>query len=241
MQPTVPLAPHRPRAATDPTAPAARLTGRAFAAVLFDMDGTLVDSTASVVRCWLRLADEYGVTVEALQAAAGHGRPARDIVADLLPETDHVAGLARITELEVADVEGVVALPGAHDALARTAGRSAIVTSCTGPLALARQRAAGVVVPDVVVTADDVRHGKPHPEPFLTGAARLGVDPSRCLVVEDAPAGLAAARAAGMATLAVTTTHEADELHADLVVPDLSYVTWLDAEDGVVPGVRPSA
>jgi mannitol-1-/sugar-/sorbitol-6-phosphatase len=203
--------------------------GRRFAAVLFDMDGTLVDSTASVVRCWLRLADELGVGRARLQAAAGHGRPARDIVDDLLPGTDEsvrAAALARITALEVSDVDGVVALPGAVRALHAAGGRGAVVTSCTADLARARWGAAGIPVPSVVVTADHVVRGKPDPEPFLTGAARLGVDPADCLVVEDAPAGLAAGRAAGMATLAVTTTHTADQLDADLVVPDLAAVRW---------------
>ncbi len=210
--------------------------GRAHAAVLFDMDGTLVDSTASVVRCWVRLAEELGVGLDRLRAAAGHGRPARDIVADLLPGEDErvrAAALARITELEVADVEGVVALPGAVAALTAAGARGAIVTSCTRDLAVARWSAAGLPVPAVVVTADDVARGKPDPEPFLSGARLLGVDPARCLVVEDAPAGLVAGRAAGAATLAVTTTHAAEDLDADLVVPDLAAVRWHADADGV--------
>ncbi|MFC3690173.1 HAD-IA family hydrolase [Aquipuribacter hungaricus] len=211
----------------------ARPDAALFDAVLFDMDGTLVDSTPSVVRCWLRLAEENGITPEALQAAAGHGRPARDIVADLFEPPAREAALVRITHLEVTDLEGVVALPGAADALLASGDRGAIVTSCTAPLATARQQAAGIPVPAVVVTADDVVRGKPDPEPFLTAARILGVDPSRCLVVEDAPAGLAAGRAAGMTTLAVTTTHTAEELDADHVVGDLSGVRLDPSGDGV--------
>lgn len=211
------------------TTPAA--TVDRYDAVLFDMDGTLVDSTASVVRCWVRLAEEHGITVETLQGAAGHGRPARDIVADLFPPAEREAALARITHLEVTDLDGVVALPGAEEALRTSGHRGAIVTSCTADLAVARQRAAGIPVPAVVVTADDVVRGKPDPEPFLAAARILGADPSRCLVVEDAPAGLAAGRAAGMTTLAVTTTHTAGELVADHVVADLSQVR-LEATDG---------
>lgn len=211
-----------------PTATTAR-----YDAVLFDMDGTLVDSTASVVRSWVRLAEENGIPVATLQAAAGHGRPARDIVADLFAPAERGAALERITHLEVTDVDGVVALPGAEAALRTSGARGAIVTSCTADLAVARQRAAGIPVPAVVVTADDVVRGKPDPEPFLAAARLLGVDPSRCLVVEDAPAGLAAGRAAGMTTLAVTTTHAADQLDADIVVADLSAVHLTATEQGV--------
>jgi sugar-phosphatase len=210
---------------------------RRFDAVLFDMDGTLVDSTASVVRSWVRLAEENGIGMEQLQAAAGHGRPARDIVADLFPAGRRDEALARITHLEVTDVDGVVALPGAEHALRQSGPFGAIVTSCTADLAVARQQAAGIPVPQVVVTADDVVRGKPHPEPFLRAAEILGVEPARCLVVEDAPAGLRAARAAGMTALAVTTTHDAAELDADglahHVVLDLAAVRFTRHADGV--------
>ncbi len=205
-----------------------------YDAVLFDMDGTLVDSTASVVRSWVRLAEENGISVGTLQAAAGHGRPARDIVADLFAPAGREAALRRITHLEITDVDGVVALPGAAEALRASGARGAIVTSCSADLARARQQAAGIPVPAVVVTADDVVRGKPDPEPFLAAARTLGVDPSRCLVVEDAPAGLAAGRAAGMTTLAVTTTHTAEQLVADHVVGDLSEVRLDATDDGVV-------
>jgi len=213
---------------------AARPDALHFAAVLFDMDGTLVDSTASVVRSWVRLAEESGIAVETLQAAAGHGRPARDIVADLFAPEHRAAALERIGRLEANDVGDVVALPGAHDALRASWARAAIVTSCTASLALVRQRAAGITVPQVVVTIDDVIRGKPDPEPFLTAASILGVDPSRCLVVEDAPAGLAAGRAAGMTTLAVATTHARTDLDADLVVGDLSDVRLSASGEGVL-------
>ncbi|WP_380167931.1 HAD-IA family hydrolase [Jannaschia sp. R86511] len=212
--------------------------GTTFAAVLFDMDGTLVDSTPSVVRSWVRLAEENGISVETLQAAAGHGRPARDIVADLFPPAGRAAALERITALEIDDVEGVVALPGAESALRAVGSVAAIVTSCAADLAVARQQAAGIPVPQVVVTADDVTRGKPDPEPFLLAARVLGVEPARCLVVEDAPAGLSAGRAAGMTTLAVTTTHSAAELDADRVVGDLAGVTMTRTGDGVAVTVR---
>ncbi|MEK8225961.1 HAD-IA family hydrolase [Oerskovia sp. M15] len=115
-----------------------------------------------------------------------------------MPADQVEAAYARIHELELLDNDGVRLLPGTVDAFASLpATRQAIVTSCTRPLAAARIAAAGLVPPAVVVTADDVTHGKPDPDPFLLGAERLGVDPSRCLVVEDAPVGVASGRAAG--------------------------------------------
>ena len=146
-------------------------------------------------------------------------------------------------EIELEDTDDIQVLPGAAralDALVAT-GRCAIVTSCTRDLALARLRAAGLRAPDVLVAAEDVVRGKPDPEPFLLAARTLGVDPSRCLVVEDAPAGLRAGRAAGMTTLAVSTTHAADELAADglahHVVPDLAAVAMVRGPAGVHVGL----
>lgn len=203
-----------------------------FAAVIFDMDGTLVDSTPAVVRAWTRWAAEREITAE--QLAGYHGVPAASIVADLVPEAEREAAGRRIDELELADVDGVVPLPGAVAALSGPpAGRVAIATSCTRPLARARLAASGVPVPAVVVTVDEVERGKPAPDPFLLAAERLGVDPRRCLVVEDAPAGLEAARAAGCATLAVTTTTPAADLRADAVVGTLDEVRFVAADGGV--------
>lgn len=202
-----------------------------FDAVMFDMDGTLLDSAASVVRSWTRWAGEHGVPLSALTAGSFHGVPARDIVSAVLPAgADVDAAYARIVELEVQDAQECLALPGAVAALRAVDGRGAIVTSCSAPLAAARLAAAGLPVPEVVVTADDVTRGKPHPEPFVRAARLLGADPARCLVVEDAPAGLTAAAAAGCATIAVTTTHPGEELDADLVVGSLA--------DVVLSGVR---
>ena len=199
------------------------LAGRTFDAVLFDMDGTLVDSTPAVERSWATWGAEYGLTRSALEA--GHGQPASQLVRSLLSADEVDAGLLRIAELELADVHDITILPGAVELLESVpADRVAIVTSATRPLALARITAAGLTPPAVVVTFDDVSRGKPHPEPFLTGAARLGIDPARCLVVEDAPAGIAAGRAAGCATLAVTTTSARADLDADLVVDSLTEV-----------------
>jgi sugar-phosphatase len=211
------------------------LDGRPFAAVVFDMDGTLIDSTAVVVRSWVRWAQEHDVDPRRLQGF--HGVPAAAIVAELLPAHRHEDAVARITELELGDTDGIDVLPGAAEALAALApDRSAIATSCTAPLASARIAASGLVAPRVLVTADDVERGKPHPDPVLLAAERLGVDPRDCLVVEDAPGGLAAARAAGCSTLAVVTTTPREELveAADAVVTDLSHVAFTHSGGGVL-------
>ncbi|WP_167154827.1 HAD-IA family hydrolase [Streptomyces sp. MBT27] len=203
-------------------------------ALLFDNDGTLVSSMASVTRCWTRWAQEYGITAEDFARVELHGRPAGEIVADLLPADAVPGALARIEELEVEDVAGgVVLLPGTAALLASLpADRWAVVTSATGRLGQARLHEAGIH-PKLLVSADDIVRGKPDPEPFLLAAARLGVDPARCVVFEDAPAGLAAGRAAGMTTVALTTTHRADELVADVVVKDLSAVSAQATAGGV--------
>ena len=207
--------------------------GRTFDAVLFDMDGTLVDSTPAVERSWAIWEAEYGLTTPVLEA--GHGRPAAQLVRTVLRPDQVEQGLLRIAELELNDVAGITVLPGAAELLAAVPpDRAAIVTSASRRLAQVRLAAAGLPTPAVLVTFDDVAHGKPNPEPFLTGAARLGVDPSRCLVVEDAPAGITAGLAAGCATLAVTTTSRRADLHADVVVDSLSQVAITAGPDGFV-------
>jgi sugar-phosphatase len=216
-----------------------RLAERVFEAVIFDMDGTLIDSTPAVIRAWDTWADEHGLT--AGEYVRHHGVPSAGAVRALLPAEQHEAGIARINELELEDVHDIVVLPGAAEALAALVGaKNAIATSCTTPLAQARIRAAGLVPPSVLVTADDVTRGKPDPEPFLTAAERLAADPSRCLVVEDAPMGLEAARAAGCWTLAVVTTTPREELHADAIVDDLSSVEFVAAADGIRVKLRAS-
>lgn len=180
-----------------------------FAAVIADLDGTLVDSMGPTARAWARWGARHGLDGAAIQAA-NHGRPARDVLAEIVPAGDLAAEAAWLLDAEVADTDGVVALPGAAGVLDLPA--VGIATSCFAPLALARIRAAGLRVPGVLVTADQVDRGKPAPDSFLLAAERLGVDPADCVVLEDAPAGVAAARAAGMTVWAVTTTHGADEL-----------------------------
>lgn len=197
----------------------APVLSRRFTAGLFDLDGTLVDSTPAVHRSWHRLASEYGLGLDPL--AAGHGQPAAQLIASLFPAEHAAAALARISEIEAADVSDVVPIPGSAEFFTAVP-RRAIVTSGTRLIAGNRIEAAGLERPEVVITFDDVAHGKPHPEPFELAARRLGVPPAECVVFEDAPAGIAAARAAGCAVVAITGTHEAEELTgADVVVDRL--------------------
>lgn len=208
--------------------------GRTFSAVLFDMDGTLISSTASVVRSWTRLAHEYAIPAD--RFGDFHGIPSDALVELLLadrPVAERRAAAARIIELEIADGEGVATLPGAADAVAALAavGRCAVVTSAIGRIASARLAQTGLLLCPVV-SADDVTRGKPDPEPFRLAAGLLGVDPADTLVVEDATAGVAAGRAAGATVLGLRTTSA--DLDADLVVRDLAAVRLVPVAGGVL-------
>jgi mannitol-1-/sugar-/sorbitol-6-phosphatase len=196
--------------------------------VLSDLDGVLVDSHASIMRAWRWWGRRHGLE-EAAIAAVEHGRPSGEIIAALAPALDAVAESRAIELRQAQDTDGVVALPGARDVL-RAFGpdRVAVVTSCTVPLARARLRAAGLEVPPVLVTADRLARGKPDPEGYLLAARELGADPADCVVLEDAPAGVEAGRAAGMRVVGVLTTHRPGELAAahERVA---SVAEWLEA------------
>lgn len=181
-------------------------------AILSDLDGVLVDSHASVMRAWRWWADGHGIEADP-DDWVEHGRPSGSVIGELRPDLDEHAEAAAIDERQTHDVEGVVALPGAADLLAPDGPRPlAVVTSGVVPLATARLRAAGLHLPEVLVTPERVRRGKPDPEPYLLGASDLGVDPADCVVLEDAPAGVAAGRAAGMHVVGITTTLGAIDL-----------------------------
>lgn len=176
-------------------------------AVLFDMDGTLVNSDAAVARAWTTWAGERGLDGDAAIELA-HGSPSETTVRKLQPHLDDdgvAAAVARQMDLQYDDVADVVPTPGAVDLLATLNARGvpwAVVTSADTRLARARLGAAGIEVP-VLVTIDDVTAGKPDPEGYVRAARLLGVAPADCLVVEDADVGVAAGRAGGMHTAAL--------------------------------------
>jgi mannitol-1-/sugar-/sorbitol-6-phosphatase len=183
--------------------------------VLSDLDGVLVDSGDAVERVWREWAVERGIDPD-LVARASHGVPSHGVLARVAPHRKTPEEIDRIERLHAAT--GGRALPGAAELLARA---HAVVTSCSPYLARARLASAGLPTPPVLITSDLTARGKPHPDPYLAGAAALGADPADCLVIEDAPAGIAAARAAGMTVWAVTTTHSPAELwEADRVLAD---------------------
>ncbi len=190
-------------------------------ALLFDLDGTLIDSSGSTRRAWSAFAVRHGLDPEEVVESV-QGQPSRESVRRLAPDVDPVFEQGLVEQAELADTEGIVALPGALAAL-NSDKKVAIVTSCTDALAAVRIGAAGLPRPEVVITADRVSNGKPDPEAFLLGAHELGVNPSDCIVFEDAPAGIAAGKAAGALVVGLRTTHSVDSLsEADLLVDDLS-------------------
>ena len=196
--------------------------------VLFDMDGVLVDSTPAVARVWAGWAREHGFDADEVVKKA-HGRPSITTIRELLPHIDHDAENREVERREIEDVGGVIPLPGAMVLLrALPLERWAIVTSCTRQLAGVRIAVAGLPQPRHLVTATDVKNGKPDPEPYRKGAQFLGVPAAECVVIEDAPAGIIAGKAAGARVIALRTTAEDDELKeagADWIVDDCSSIS----------------
>jgi len=181
-------------------------------ALLFDLDGVLIDSTPAVTRVWRQWAIAHGFDPDDVVRTA-HGRPSMATIRDYLPHGDHAAENREVERHEIEDVKGVVTLPGARELLnALPADRWTIVTSCTRTLAEVRLRAAGLPIPARLLTCDDVKNGKPDPEPYLKGASSLGVPAQDCIVVEDVPAGIRAGKAAGARVIACRTTVSETEL-----------------------------
>jgi sugar-phosphatase len=195
------------------------------AAILFDLDGVLVDSTRSVERQWRAWAREQGIDGDKVMAVA-HGVRTIEVIRAVAPQLDAEAEVRKLESREAHDRDGVVVMPGAVK-LVRSIpeGRWCVVTSGTRLLASTRLRLFGIPAPNVMITADDVAHGKPHPEPYLKGAKLLGVNPKECLVIEDAPAGVQSAHAGGMKAIALASTYPASALsEADAVVEKLAQI-----------------
>jgi mannitol-1-/sugar-/sorbitol-6-phosphatase len=192
------------------------------AAILFDLDGVLVDSTGSVTRQWRRWAEDNNIDPRKVLDIA-HGVRTIEIVRRLAPHIDAEAEALMLEKREADDQEGVSVMPGAADLLSSIPdGRWCVVTSGTRYLATARLKLGNLPIPSVLVSANDVSKGKPDPQPYLMGAKLLGMNPEECLVIEDAPAGIRAAHAGGMKAIGITSTYPASGLQeADAVIQKL--------------------
>jgi sugar-phosphatase len=211
---------------------------------LFDLDGTLVDSIPAVERAWCRWADRFALSHDEVLGFI-HGKQAIAALRHFLPDRpeEEIAEEFRLLEqTEAADTDGITAMPGALallDALNEAAIPWAIVTSGTMPVARARHQAAGLPVPEVFVTAEQVKRGKPEPDPWLLGARLLGLSPDGCVVVEDAPAGIVSGLAAGCRVIAVNVPLNAPRLNeVDLALSSLEQITVTKCPDGEVMVVR---
>ena len=208
-------------------------------AILFDLDGVLMDSTPSVSRQWSLWARENNIDPQKAVELV-HGRPTIEGVRLVAPHLDVEAEAKKIEQREIEDTEGVVVMPGAAELLkSLPPERWCVVTSGTRRLAMSRLKAGNLPVPEVLISADDVVNGKPNPEPYLKGASLLKMKPEECLVIEDAPAGIDAAHAAGMKVVGLMTTYPAAALQgADAIARALADVSVDISNDGLTVSVN---
>jgi mannitol-1-/sugar-/sorbitol-6-phosphatase len=204
-------------------------------ACLFDLDGVLVDSRGVVERTWRRWGQRHQLDVAPMLRIA-HGRRARDTLRATVPHLATDAEVAWLDAAELEDVEGLRPIRGAREFLASLPPeRWGIVTSCSRPLAQLRLTDVGFAVPAMIVVSEDVQRGKPAPDGYRLGAKRLGYDPKECIVFEDAPPGVQAARAAGARVVALNTTHPAAELgDSEITISDFSNLRVRTASDALV-------
>lgn len=205
-------------------------------ALLFDLDGVLIDSTPAVERVWAKWAIEHRLDPKEVVKHV-HGRPSLATVRAFLPDADHALENRELERREIHDVAGIVVLAGALELLkSLPADRWTIATSCTRRLAEARLQAASLPIPDRMVTSTDVTQGKPHPEPFIKAASKLGIAPSECIVLEDVPAGVRAGKASGARVIALRTTFTEKELRkagCDFVVDSCADITVMQSVAGL--------
>lgn len=203
-------------------------------AILFDLDGVLVDSTPAVTRVWSKWALAHGLSPE-LVVAQAHGRRSIETIRAVAPHMNAELENLVVERMEIEDRDGVTALPGAAEILrVLPEHRMAVVTSATRALAIARMGCAGLPIPENMITSEDVIQGKPFPEPYLKGAALVGYAPEDCVVIEDAPPGINAGRKAGMRVIAVQTTYPAAELQsATVITSSLADVRISSIPDGL--------
>ncbi len=194
--------------------------------ILFDMDGILISSLGSVERSWTRWSEMRGID-PARAISVIHGRRAIESLTALRPDLNGEEELEVLEQFEVDDTADIAVLPGVRELLASLpADRWTVVTSATDRLARVRLAAAGLPVPRHFVNGNSVSEGKPHPAPFLAGAALLGFRPEDCVVFEDSASGVLAGRAAGCTVIATTFSHESESLvAADYLVPDMTAIT----------------
>lgn len=227
---------HSDHGAPAPTGTASTRTLLPCAGVLFDCDGVLVDSEDAVHASWTQWCQALCLDPGPVLATI-HGRRARDTVAHFVPKEQRAWASELIDAIELTHAVAVTAIPGARQLFESVpAHRRAIVTSGSRVLAIARLRAAGIPIPDVLVAADDVRHGKPSPEGYLQAAYRLGLRPRDCVVVEDAAVGVAAARSARVRSVLGVGAKDFGLAHPNVVVPNLTSVRWHPAGLLVSPG-----
>jgi sugar-phosphatase len=208
-------------------------------AFLFDLDGVLVDSQAVVERTWRRWAQRHDLDPDTLIQTA-HGRRTRDTVKAAIPDLAVDGEVAWLDAAELADVDGLRVVPGAQQLLSLLPpDRWAVVTSCGRALARLRLTAVGLPLPEVLVVSEDVKQGKPAPDGYRLAVNRLGVDAAACVVFEDAPAGVAAGRAAGARVIGLTTSYLALDLaDTEATIPDFISIDVLPDHDALVLTVR---
>ena len=210
--------------------------------LLFDMDGVLISSIGAVIRSWRLWAKQYRIP-NAESYDVPHGRRAIEIVQALRPDIDPNEGLRVIEDIELEDMADLKVLPGVKTLLeSLPRDRWAIVTSATHRLMLGRLAAAGLPIPERIISAEMVERGKPDPEPYVRGAALLGFEPAECVVVEDAPSGVGAGIAAGCRVLGVLGTHSLDELNAaSWVISSLEDLDVSSSAEGLQLKFKPLA
>lgn len=196
-------------------------------AVIFDLDGVLVDSSAVIEKHWQEWADRHKLDMAQIRPVM-HGRRAVEVMQLVAPHLDVQAEADQLAAVEAAETEGLVPIEGALALLQSLPPEVwGVATSGTRAIALSRLQAVGLPLPGVLVTADDIQRGKPAPDAYLLAAEQIGVLPEQCIVIEDAPAGIKAAVAAGMRVIGVTTSHVREELiDADIVVDNLSVLEF---------------